>query len=199
MLFLTRERVERLVIGATGGVLLVLLAAMGAWVVLLKKHIKVRKRAEAAARASEERFAKAFQASPDCIAITDLGLGTVLEVNERFEEMTGYARTDILGRALADIGLLVNPSDRETYLPVLRESGHIRDHEMQIRRKDGEIRTWLMSAEPIETGGRRCFLTVNRDVTLQKQAQEALRASEEKFARAFQVSPDCIAISNTTA
>ncbi|MEP7307620.1 MAG: PAS domain S-box protein [Acidobacteriota bacterium] len=198
MLFLTRERVERLVVGATGGVLLLLLAAMGAWVLLLKKHIKVRKLAEAAARASEERFAKAFQASPDCIAITDLGLGTVLEVNERFEEMTGYARTDILGRTLVDIGLLVNPSDRDAYLPVLRESGRIRDHEMKIRRKDGEVRTWLMSAEPIETGGRRCFLTVNRDVTLQQQAQEALRASEEKFARAFQVSPDCIAISNMT-
>jgi PAS domain S-box-containing protein len=196
MLFLSRERAERLVIGTAGGVLLVLVAAMGAWVVVLKKHIKVRKRAEEAARASDERFATAFQASPDCIAITDLGNGSVLEVNERFEEMTGYSRAEILGRTLIDVGLLVNPSDRIAYLSVLRESGRIRDYEMRIRRKTGEIRTWLMSAEPIETAGRQCFLTVNRDVTIQQQAQEALKASEEKFARAFHVSPDCIAISD---
>ena len=44
----------------------------------------------------------------------------MFEVNERFEEMTGYTRKRILGSTLIEIGLLVNPSDRDQYLAALR-------------------------------------------------------------------------------
>ena len=66
-----------------------------------------RREAEAALRVSEEKFARAFQASPDCITISEIGSGRmILEVNDRFEEMTGYARTEALGRTIVDLGLV---------------------------------------------------------------------------------------------
>ena len=149
---------------------------------------------EAALRQSEEKFAKAFRASPDCIVIAAVDEGGVVEVNEQFERITGYSRSDLLGRTATDLGMFVNPREREEMKALLRTSGAIRDYEYAFRRKSGQVGTMLMSGELIELGGRQCALSVHRDITFQKLAQEALRASEEKFAKAFQASPDCIVI-----
>src|SRR5262249_29368956 len=77
------------------------------------------KLAEDAVRASEERFFKAFEASPDCIAIVDFGLGGVLAVNEAFERITGYARAEILGRTMKDLGI-IDPILRDAAVDRLR-------------------------------------------------------------------------------
>ena len=134
---------------------------------------------EEALRASEEKFFKIFQASPDCIAIVDFGSGGVLEVNERFEQITGYARSEILGRTFADLGLLVDASLRDVMVSKLRETGSIRDFEYQMRRKTGEIATIWWSAEVIEIAGRRCFVSVHRDVTGQRELEAQLRQAQK--------------------
>jgi formate hydrogenlyase transcriptional activator len=147
--------------------------------------------AQEAIRASEERFAKAFEASPDCIALSDFN--GILEINQRFEEMTGYPRSEIIGRNIADFGLLVDPSQRQRVLDTIREKGSIRDFEFQFRRKNGDIGTVLLSSEAIEIGGRPCFLSVTRDVTHQKQLEANLqRASEINRLLVSELEPDAL-------
>jgi PAS domain S-box-containing protein len=51
----------------------------------------------------------------------------------------------------------------------------------QFRIKDGSIRTGLIIGGVIELGDEKCNLTIVRDITKQKQFEETLRSSEERF------------------
>jgi PAS domain S-box-containing protein len=140
-----------------------------------------RNASDAALRASEEKFAKAFQASPDLIAISDLGEGgEIIEVNDRFEEITGHSRAEALGRSMAGLGM-IDPSVRNAQLAIVREQGSFRDFEFEMRRKDGRLVTILISGEVIELAGRRRLLMVGRDITYTKRAEEALHSIESKY------------------
>ncbi|MCA1576621.1 MAG: PAS domain S-box protein, partial [Acidobacteria bacterium] len=76
------------------------------------RDITERRLAEDALRQSEERFAKAFQASPLALTITSLKTSRLLEVNETFTRMSGYTREEAVGRTTPELGLWVRDSDR---------------------------------------------------------------------------------------
>jgi PAS domain S-box-containing protein len=134
--------------------------------------IAERKLAEAALRESEERFAKAFQASPAGLVISRIKDAVVLEVNDSFVAMSGYARDEIVGKSTLEIGLYANPSSREHALEILNEQHFVRDFELTMRRKSGELRRILFSAEPLDLRGEHCWLTLSRDITERKHAEE---------------------------
>ena len=133
-----------------------------------------RRNAELKLGKSEERFSKAFRQSPFAITIASARDGCYIDVNETFETQTGWKRDEILGRTPCEINLWVNPDQRTTFVRELVEKGNIRDLEVLLRRKDGEIRTSLGSAELIEVNGVPCALSVFADVTERKMAEEAL-------------------------
>src|SRR4030095_3356782 len=99
---------------------------------------------------SEERFAKAFQASPDGLLISRIADAVVLEVNDSFVSMSGYARDEIIGKSALQLGLDVDPASRERALKILKEQNFVRDLELTMRRKSGEVRWILLSAEPMD-------------------------------------------------
>jgi PAS domain S-box-containing protein len=134
--------------------------------------IAERKRAEAALRESEERFAKAFQASPDGLAISRIADAVFLEVNDSFVSMSGYARDEIIGKSALQLGLYADPSSRARALEILEEQDFVRDFELALRRKSGELRWILFSAEPMDLRGEHCWLTLSRDITERKHAEE---------------------------
>ena len=156
--------------------------------------ISERKRAEEALRESEERFAKAFLTSPDALVISRLADGAILEANDSFVSLSGYDRDEVIGKSPIDLGLYVDPSDRRRMLAILKERNYVRDFEFMMKRKSGETRLVAFSAEPLELRGEHCWLTVARDITERKRAEEALRESEERFAKAFRASPDGLVI-----
>jgi len=134
--------------------------------------IAERKLAEAALRESEERFAKAFQASPDGLVISRIADAALLEVNDSFVAMSGYARDEIIGQSALQMGLYADPSSRERALKILEEQNLVRDFELTMRRKSGEVRWILLSAEPMNLRGEHCWLTIMRDITERKHAEE---------------------------
>jgi len=151
-------------------------------------------RHESALRESQERFAKAFQAGPDCLVISEVETGRILEINDRFEEITGFSTQEIIGSTASGLGLFHDPGLSNQLLEEFRSHERIRDFEYQLRRKSGEVATMVVSAVPIEIAGKRCAFSVHRDITYQKMAEEELRASEEKFAKAFDATPDSVVI-----
>src|SRR5262249_53549926 len=131
-----------------------------------------RKRAEAALRESEERFAKAFQVSPDGLVISRIADAAVLEVNDSFVSMFGYSRGEIIGQSLIQLGVYADPASRERALKTLKEQNFVRDFELTMKRKSGEVRWILFSAEPMDLRGEHCWLMLSRDITERKRIED---------------------------
>ena len=134
----------------------------------------LRRKKEAELRRSEEKFSKSFRHSPLAASIVRVSDSRYIDVNETFERESGWKREEVIGRTPLEIGLWVVPEQRSPLIQRLLENGIARDTEYQIRRKDGQVRTFLASAELIEVDGERCALNVGTDITERKAAEEAI-------------------------
>jgi PAS domain S-box-containing protein len=144
---------------------------------------------------SEEKFYKAFRSSPDMVIITSIKDGKFLEVNDSYVKITGYSREELIGHTEAEINMWVDREEANKILRILAEHGKFTNEEIRQRVKSGEIRQWLCSAEILDIDGEPCMIAVAADITERKNAEEALRSSEEKFSKAFRASPQVISIS----
>jgi PAS domain S-box-containing protein len=156
--------------------------------------ITERKQMERALRESEEKFSKAFNASPDVITLTSMRNGRFIEVNESFTRVTGYTREDAFKDSSIAQNLWGNVEDHHRVSQQIRERGRVLSEEMTFHSKSGEIGTMLFSAERVSIGGEPCLLTITRDITQRKKAEEAIRESEEKFSKVFHASPNIMVI-----
>lgn len=150
-------------------------------VVGISRDITDRVRAKQALERSEEKFEKLFQATPMGIALSTLDDGTFLEVNEGFEALSGYSRGELIGNSALDLGIWLEEEDREQLAGAIRADGKARALDLELERKDGEVIQAEMFGEAIEIGGRRCALTVTRDVTEQREHQRELARSKDKL------------------
>ena len=131
----------------------------------------------AAARASDAGYAAAFHASPDAMAITRLADGRVIEVNEAFERITGHARQDAVGRSTVELRLWTDTAARDHVVDELRRHGTVRNLELALRRADGTVVYGLFTARTIGIGGQPHLLSLIRDVSALRAAEDAALAS----------------------
>jgi PAS domain S-box-containing protein len=131
---------------------------------------------EDALQQSEEKFSKAFRTIPDGITIATLKDGRFIEVNDAARHLTGYNREEMIGKTMLELNLWTNEEDRHKLYQKLRDKGKIRNEEIVLRTKSGELRNMLVSAEVIDVLGEQCFITITTDITEQKQSQELLES-----------------------
>jgi two-component system cell cycle sensor histidine kinase/response regulator CckA len=153
-----------------------------------------QRRAEQVLRESEEKFAKAFRASPSAISISELATGRFIDVNAGFERLTGYSRGELVGSSGEELNMWVNPGDRARLLGELEKSGMVRSFRIQLRARSGEVRDALLFVETVVIGHQQCLVVLGHDISEQLLAERALRDSEAKFATAFQASPTPLTI-----
>ncbi len=154
-----------------------------------------RRHAGEALRESEERFSKAFRTSPHPIGITEVATGRCIEVNDACLELFGFRREEVIGNSTLILGIWPNLEERVRVIERLKAGQPVRNMEFALKVKSGAVRYLLASADLAELNGTLCIVTVANDITDRKQAEEALRRSEERFAKAFQASPHPVVIS----
>ena len=143
--------------------------------------ITARKDAEEKIRQSEEKFSTAFRMSPDSINISRLDDGMYLEINEGFTAIMGYSSEETIGKTARALNIWVDPSDRARLVSELKERGVVLNAEAQFRRKDGSILTGYLSSRVIAMEGVPCVLSITRDISDRKRAEEYLRESEKNL------------------
>jgi two-component system cell cycle sensor histidine kinase/response regulator CckA len=143
-------------------------------------------------RLSEERFSKAFHASPDAINLNRLADGVYLAINRGFTLLTGYAEEEVVGRSSIEISIWADPADRVRLVQGLRDAGAVDNLSARFRLKDGRINPGRMSARIIEVQGEPCILSITRDVSSEVAAEEALRKSEEQLRTTIEFAADGI-------
>ncbi len=156
--------------------------------------ITKRKQMLEAIRESEAKFSKAFHSSANLFAINTLEDGHFIEVNESFTRMTGYSREEVIGHNATELNFWADEEEHVKITTKTRENERVRNEQIKIRSKSGEIRIGLFSSEQITVNGEACFINTITDITELKRAEESLRLSEDRFSKAFRASPNAISI-----
>jgi|HubBroStandDraft_1064217.scaffolds.fasta_scaffold00132_24 PAS domain S-box-containing protein len=143
------------------------------------QDITERKRAEDDLRDAEERFAKAFQSSPEMCAITTLREPRFIEANDTFLRVMGYERSEVIGRTVAELRIWPDPEERAAVIKKVLEGPAAREEDVRFRTKSGRILQVRMSAEVIHLQNEPCLLGLARDVTEQNLLEEQFRQAQK--------------------
>jgi PAS domain S-box-containing protein len=169
---------------ATTGLAAVLVATFLA--ILRRRAIIAERRALAALRASEEKFAFAFHNSPIAMAITSVEGGVYQEVNAVFLSDSGYVREEVIGRSSRELGLFVDDLDRQRIVEAIGQGQPVYGMPCTFRVKDGSLRQTLVSSSAISAGGQEFYLSIILDITERKRVEEELQRSKEDWESIFQ-------------
>ena len=150
--------------------------------------VRSRDKAALALQASEEKFARIFQTSPDAINVAAQVTGVCLDLNDSYEKLFGYSRQEVIGRSVlpGDLGIWASAADRERFVAALRAEGKVTGFEAPLRRKDGSVFTALISSSVMEIDGVTCNLSLTRDISERKRVEEELRESAQRLELAAQ-------------
>jgi len=177
-----------------GGIILT--AQTGAIVALLWQW-KRRRKVQVALQKSEEKFSKTFRNAPMAVALTSVNNHRYIDVNETFEAITGWTRSEVIGRTPIELGVWANPQQKYDQVSRLLGGASLQNMEFSIRTKSGELRTVLTASELVEVNNERCVLSISSDITELKRAQDAIRESEERFRLVANTAPVMIWMTGT--
>ncbi|HID28370.1 MAG TPA: PAS domain-containing sensor histidine kinase, partial [Desulfobacterales bacterium] len=147
-------------------------------VVEVKLEITDQKRTKEALRDSEGRYRTQFDLSPQAMAMTDVNTGRLIEVNDKFCEVTKYSREELIGRTTTECQFY-SKGDRDRFIKKLKGSGEIHGLEMDFRTKDGSILNTLMFSKLIPISGKTFILSIFLDLTGQKRLELQLQRARK--------------------
>ena len=135
---------------------------------------------EQALRSSEEKFAQAFNYSPDAVVITDKSSGRFIEINAGFERQFGWTSEQTLGRTSLELGIWASLKDRQRMMEAV-SNNTLNGLEVRLYHRDGSTRINLLFGGEILLEGIPCLVLSLRDITQQRQQEQALRDSQESL------------------
>lgn len=154
------------------------------------KELKWGKKAEKAIRESEEKYSNLFHFSNDGIFLHDLQ-GNILDVNQKVLELFGYTKAEIFLLKIPDL----HPPDMleasKSAFETITKKGIV-NFETDFLKKEGKRFSAEVSSSLFEISGQKVIQGIVRDITERKRADEALRASEEKYRKLFNNTNDAI-------
>src|SRR5918992_802400 len=161
------------------------------------RDVTARKEAEEALHRSLKELADLKLALDESaiVAITDVG-GRITYVNDKFCEVSKYDREELLGQDHRIINSDYHPKEFIEELWRTIEQGEVWRGEIRDRAKDGRVYWVDTTVVPFlnERGKPYRYVAICNDITRRKEAEEALRASEERFRALIRYASDVIVV-----
>ena len=133
-----------------------------------------RKQTEQALKFSEEKFSKAFNTTPVLMTIEDKQ-NIFIDVNKAFLDAFDLKYEEAVGRKASDLEIAFDPDDLIALRREYQKRGFLKDFEMRIRRKSGEIGVVLLSSDNFYMNGVEHTVTSGLDITQRIRAEEKYR------------------------
>ncbi len=144
------------------------------------------KEAEIKLRASEAKFSNVFDNYPDFIMVVRESDLLVVDVNPNITSMLGFEKQKVIGRSARYMDLFLNEDERQAFIESYTIDGYT-EYECLWKRKDGRIIQVKITGIRMNIDEEFYRMSVVQDITEQK-------AAEEKFLKAFDLSPDLMLI-----
>ncbi len=164
------------------------------------RDITVRAEAERRLRASEARFRDLLESAPDAVLITGSD-GRIQLVNAQAERLFGYRREELVGQ---NVEMLVparyrdrHVGHRAGYVAAARTRPMGLGLELYGERKDGSEFPVAISLSPTKTERGIAVFCDIRDISVQKEVEQHLRASEARFRDLLESAPDAVVITSS--
>jgi diguanylate cyclase (GGDEF)-like protein/PAS domain S-box-containing protein len=160
--------------------------------IITLSDITERVRTEDELRESEMRYKTLFDSAADAIFVHDLK-GRFLDVNTVACQRYGYSKAEFLQMTPQDITTSGRAKNILQRVEEIRTQGYFLYETVHVRRDGTNIPTEL-SSQIIEYSGRPVVLSIARDITERKQAEEALRESEARLRKLFEAIPEAVMV-----
>jgi PAS domain S-box-containing protein len=124
---------------------------------------------------SEEKFRIAFLANPSIFGISTQENGQYIEINENFTKILGWEREEVIGHTSKELHIFKDYCKREEMISQLKQNGFVRNFEVEILTKSGEIKTVEFNADSLIFQDKPCLMAQLNDITDRKLAEKTLK------------------------
>ena len=164
--------------------------------ILLRQRITELERLENGRKQAEEwesKYRHLFENLNNAAFLADAETGHIIETNNQGEVLLGRTREEIISMHQSELHPPGKAKEYRQRFAAHVEKGRAADYEGEVIRKDGSIVLVNISAAPLTIRGKRLIIGLFRDITEQKQVEEALRESEQRHRTLIELAPDGIA------
>ena len=153
------------------------------FILVIARHLQIRKRAEKTLRESETRYRTLFNSAGDGIAIIKDGVH--IECNAKLAEFFGCPTDQIIGQSPAKFSPRTQPDGRDSNKKALEKinkalQGETQFFEWQHKRSDGTVYDAEVTLNCLEIGSEMYMQAATRDITERKQAEKAMIAERDR-------------------
>ena len=143
---------------------------------------------------TQQRFERFFNLNPALMAVSDAETQLFTNVNKTFLDKLGYEREEVIGRNTSELNLFPQPEKQIEAGKQLKANGNIKNIELQVKCKNGDIIDGIFFGHYIINHGRKYFLTVMVDITQRNQALKEVERLQHFYEKLIRNAPDGIAL-----